>query len=158
MAWRHKKLCWWYGDAKSIPEYIGRITSGFKFMLAFLFCFVNRYHSLVFSSMFSGVSHWHWRHIMIAPVSPKVKQQHNIWQYIHISNHTKTKQSMNRAHLWNQIDCSTLYVQREHRHIFTFYVITPHWYDTCTENPSSSKTKTYVFYIVYIMAADVLAT
>ena len=44
------------------------------------------------------------------------------------------------------------------KHIFTFYVIPPHWYDIGTSNPSSSKRRTYVFYIVNIMAADVLAT
>ena len=42
--------------------------------------------------------------------------------------------------------------------IFTFYVIPPHWYDTCGWNPSSNKTRTYPFYIVNIMAAGVLAT
>ena len=38
-----------------------------------------------------------------------------------------------------------------------FYVIPPRWYDTGSWNPSSSKTRTYLFYIVNIMAADVLA-
>ena len=42
------------------------------------------------------------------------------------------------------------------KHIFTFYVIPPHWYDTGTSTPSSSKRRTYIFYIVNIMAADVL--
>ena len=47
----------------------------------------------------------------------------------------------------------------EHNHIFThFCVISPHWYDTGSWNPSSNKTRTYLFYIVNIMAADVLAT
>ena len=49
----------------------------------------------------------------------------------------------------------------EYKHIFTFYVITPHWYDTDTYhayNPSLIKTRTYIFYIVNFMAADVLAT
>ena len=44
------------------------------------------------------------------------------------------------------------------KHIFTFYVITPHWYDTGTWNPFSSKTRTYIFYFVNILPADVLAT
>ena len=41
---------------------------------------------------------------------------------------------------------------------FTFYVIPPHWYDTGSWNPSSSNTRTYLSYIVNIMAADVLVT
>ena len=44
------------------------------------------------------------------------------------------------------------------KHIFTFYVIPPHGYDTGGWNPSSNKTSTYPFYIVNIMAAGVLAT
>ena len=44
------------------------------------------------------------------------------------------------------------------KHIFTFYVIPPHWYDTGTSNPFSSKQRAYIFYIVNIMAVDVLAT
>ena len=43
--------------------------------------------------------------------------------------------------------------------MYLFYVISPHWYDAGTWNPSSSKTRTtYIFYIVNIIAADVLAT
>ena len=49
-----------------------------------------------------------------------------------------------------------LFFQREHKHIFTFYVIPPHWFDTGSWNPSSSRTGTYLFYLVNIMAADVL--
>ena len=44
------------------------------------------------------------------------------------------------------------------KHIFTFYVIPPHWYDTGGWNTSSNKTRTCPFYIVNIMAAGVLAT
>ena len=43
-------------------------------------------------------------------------------------------------------------------HIFTFYVILPHWHDTGGWNPSSSKTRANLFYIVYIMGADDMAT
>ena len=50
------------------------------------------------------------------------------------------------------------FLQREQKHIFTFYVIPPCWHDTGNWNPSLSKTRTYLFYIVNIMAADVLAT
>ena len=48
-------------------------------------------------------------------------------------------------------------LQKEQKHIFTFYVIPPHWYDTGSWNPSSCKTRTrtYLFYIVNITAADV---
>ena len=42
--------------------------------------------------------------------------------------------------------------------IFTFYVIPTYWYDTGTQTPSSSKIRIYIFYIVNIMAANVLAT
>ena len=44
------------------------------------------------------------------------------------------------------------------RDVFTFSVISPHWCNTGIWNPSSNKTRTYLFYIVNIMAADVLAT
>ena len=44
------------------------------------------------------------------------------------------------------------------KHIFAFYVIPPHWYDTGDWNPPSNKTRTYPFYIVNIMTAGVLAT
>ena len=47
---------------------------------------------------------------------------------------------------------------RGNKNIFAFYVIPPHWYGTGSWNPSSSKTRTYLFYVVNIMAADVLAT
>ena len=43
------------------------------------------------------------------------------------------------------------------KHVFTINFITPHWYNTGTQNPSSSKTGTYIFYMINIMAADVLA-
>ena len=40
----------------------------------------------------------------------------------------------------------------------TFYVIPPEWYDKGSWNPSSIKTRAYLFYIVnIIMAADVLS-
>ena len=38
------------------------------------------------------------------------------------------------------------------------YLIPPHWHDTGSWNPSSCKTRTYLFYIVNIMAADDLST
>ena len=41
---------------------------------------------------------------------------------------------------------------------FTFYVIPPHRHDTGYWHPSPSKTRTYLFYIVNIMGADVLVT
>ena len=44
------------------------------------------------------------------------------------------------------------------KHIFIFYVIPPHLYDTGGWNLSSTKTRTCPFYIVNIMAAGVLAT
>ena len=39
-----------------------------------------------------------------------------------------------------------------------FYIFPPYWYDTDSLNHPSSKTRTYLFYIVNIMGADVLAT
>ena len=42
-------------------------------------------------------------------------------------------------------------------HIYlTFHVISPHWHGTGSWNPSSSRTRSYLFYIVNIMGADVL--
>ena len=41
--------------------------------------------------------------------------------------------------------------------LFTFNVIPSHWQDTGSWNPSSGKTRTYLFYIVNGMGADVLA-
>ena len=41
------------------------------------------------------------------------------------------------------------------KHMSTLYVISPKWYDTGSWNPSSRKT--YIFYTVNSMAADVLA-
>ena len=42
--------------------------------------------------------------------------------------------------------------------IYIHFVISPHWYDAGCCNPSSNKTRTYLFYLFNIMAADVLAT
>ena len=53
--------------------------------------------------------------------------------------------------------CANVFRWKE-KHIFTFYVIPPHWYEKGSWNPSSSKTKTCIFYIVNIMSADVLTT
>ena len=54
---------------------------------------------------------------------------------------------------------STLYMLNfsEGTKTCTFCVIPPHWHGTCSWNPFSSKTRTYLFYIVNIMGADVLA-
>ena len=43
-------------------------------------------------------------------------------------------------------------LQREHQHVFTFCVISPHWYDAGSWNPSSNKTRTYLFYIINIIS------
>ena len=53
----------------------------------------------------------------------------------------------------------TLYVlnwSKGKKHIFTFYIIPPHWHDTGSWNPTPSKTRTdlYLFHIVNIMGAD----
>ena len=50
------------------------------------------------------------------------------------------------------------YFSGEQKHICTFYVISLNWHDTGSWNSSSSKTRTYLFYLVNIMGADVLAT
>ena len=42
------------------------------------------------------------------------------------------------------------------KYIFTVYVIPSHWHDTGRWNYSSSKTKTYLLYIVNIMGVDAL--
>ena len=46
---------------------------------------------------------------------------------------------------------------RGNKNILTFYIIAPHWKDTVSWNPSSCKTRTFLFYIVNIMAANYLA-
>ena len=50
------------------------------------------------------------------------------------------------------------FFKKDQKHIFAFYVIPPHWHGTGCWNPSSYKTRTYLFYMVNIMGADVLAT
>ena len=45
---------------------------------------------------------------------------------------------------------------RGNMNILAFYVIAPHWHDTNSWNPSSSKTRAYLFY--NILAADDLLT
>ena len=42
--------------------------------------------------------------------------------------------------------------------MFTIYILTPHLHDTVDWTPSSYKARTYIFYMVNIMGADVLAT
>ena len=44
------------------------------------------------------------------------------------------------------------------KHICTFYEIPPHCHDTGIWNPSSSRARTYLFYIVNIMVADIVTT
>ena len=46
----------------------------------------------------------------------------------------------------------------EQKHIFAFFVILPHWYDTSSWNSSSGKIITYLFYMTNILGADALAT
>ena len=55
----------------------------------------------------------------------------------------------------------TLYIlklKKKHKHLFTISIIPPHWHDTGSYNPFSWKTRTGPFYIINIMAANVLAT
>ena len=61
--------------------------------------------------------------------------------------------------------CGLLCVNPLHTNFFIgnktyIYILchSPHWHDTGSWNPFSSKTRTYLFYIVNIMVADVLAT
>ena len=54
-----------------------------------------------------------------------------------------------RFHAWFFLDGT--------KHIFTFYVISPHWHDKGGWIFSSLKTEAYIFYIIN-MGADVLAT
>ena len=58
---------------------------------------------------------------------------------------------------WN-IGKLTLKFFRGNENIFTFYVIPPHWHDTGSWNSSLNKARTYLFHMVNIMGADVLAT
>ena len=55
----------------------------------------------------------------------------------------------------------TLYVlffQWKHKHVFTFYVILPHWHAINSRNTSSCTTRSYRYYIINAIVADVLAT
>ena len=47
---------------------------------------------------------------------------------------------------------------QKYKRVFTFYVIPLHWHAKDNSNLSLYKTRTYLFYIVNIMVADVLAT
>ena len=69
------------------------------------------------------------------------------------------------APFWPHKPCYQGSFQREQKHIITSYVIPPQWHGnvippqwhgTGSGNPSSSKTRSYLFYIVNIMGADVL--
>ena len=40
------------------------------------------------------------------------------------------------------------------KHVFTFYVISPHWHDTCSWNPPPSKIRTYLLYEADILLAS----
>ena len=42
--------------------------------------------------------------------------------------------------------------------IYIIFIIPPFWQDTGSLNPSSYKTRTYLFYIINIMGVDVLVT
>ena len=58
---------------------------------------------------------------------------------------------------WNENSFNSLRVRKQ-KHILTFYFIPPYWHGTGSWNPSSSKTRTHLLYIINIMGADVLAT
>ena len=74
--------------------------------------------------------------------------------YLMITHHT----DINESHWRIKPLRAKFFRGNIHKHIFTFHVFHPHWYDTGGCNLFSSKTRTYLFYIVNIMAADVLAT
>ena len=50
------------------------------------------------------------------------------------------------------------FFHRKHRNVSTIYAIPPHWPETGGWNLSSCKTRTYLFYMMNCMGADVLAT
>ena len=52
---------------------------------------------------------------------------------------------------------SSIY-QKIYKHVFIIYIIPPQWVNTDGWAPSPGKTRTYLLYILNIMAADVLAT
>ena len=62
----------------------------------------------------------------------------------------------------NKLNMLTVHIayvfERKHKHVFTFDVIPPHWHDADSLIPYSCKPRTYLIYIVNIMAADDLAT
>ena len=48
--------------------------------------------------------------------------------------------------------------RRRNINMYLYFVIPPHWHAIDSWNSSSYKTRTYIFYIVNIMVANVLAT
>ena len=93
-----------------------------------------------------------WRH-RNAPIAAHT---HGTVSTVVPGRHWKLAISCNKS-TWIILTLYVLKFQREHKHIFPYCVISPHLYDAGSY-PSSNKTRTYLFYIVNIMAADVLAT
>ena len=112
-----------------------------------------------------------WNFASISPAPALDNGKHHIKVITHLNPFNKHKLRLILAWINSQMPCKVWdrvsysfpnftcqIFQREHKHIFTFCVISPHWYDADSWNPSSNTTRTYLFYIVNIMAADVLAT
>ena len=86
-------------------------------------------------------------------------------QQVQFANNLKTNGSINclSAHMYQHMipllkQNSCYLFQRKQKHIFTFYVIPPHWHDTGCWNPFLCKTSTCLFYMVNIIDADALVT
>ena len=91
-------------------------------------------------------------------VTNRIRARNNEWiamlNYCFGHSYTKLIQSASPQKHLNPLRAR--FFRGNIKHIFIFYVIPPHWYDTSGWDLSSDKTRTYPFYIVNIIAADVI--
>ena len=99
------------------------------------------------------VSHW----TILGLPSYELAGRPAVYVYWSILKHVKASWAgLHKAEAFNPLRAR--FFRGKIKHIFTFHVIPPHWFDTGGWNPFSNKTRTYpAFFIVNIMAAGVLA-
>ena len=109
----------------------------------------NRLISILMSKKFLA-NYANWQYVSIVPGNYLVSRRQAItW--------TSDEKLLRLLMASRRLKMLTLYVlnfSEEIKHIFIFHVIPPHRYDTGGWNPSPSRTRTYLFYIVNIMGAD----
>ena len=59
---------------------------------------------------------------------------------------------------WKMFPLYDVIMHRIYKDVSAIYIIPPHWHDTGSWDPSSCKTRTYLFYKVNVKDADVLVT